>query len=59
MDPRFAGEELDLQELIEQERMLMNRMVLTGSLLGREMERMNEVMRLRTDKMSGAGITLI
>lgn len=59
MNPRFAGEELDLQELIEQERMLMNLMVLTGSLLGRERERMNDVMRLRTDKMSGASITLI
>jgi hypothetical protein len=51
---RFAGDEADLAALVEAEliRALQLEM-LQEFILGKERERMREVMRLRTDKLAG------
>jgi hypothetical protein len=55
MDVRFAGEQASLAELAEQELMGELRLEMVNAFLkNRELDRMREVMRLRTDKLRGA-----
>jgi hypothetical protein len=55
MDVRFAGEQASLADLAEQELMGELRLEMVNAFLkNREMDRMREVMRLRTDKLRGS-----
>lgn len=51
---RFAGDEADLAALIEEELIRELQLeLLADFIMGRERERMREVMRLRADKLMG------
>lgn len=55
MELRFAGEQASLAALAEQELMGGLRLEMINAFLrNREMDRMREVMRIRTDKLRGA-----
>jgi hypothetical protein len=54
MDVRFAGDEADLAALMEEELIRDAQLeMLAAFVINRERERMREIMRLRSDKLTG------
>jgi hypothetical protein len=60
MEVRFAGDEASLGELMEEELIRAIQLELMAEFMMRqEQERMREVMRLRTDKLTGTSPLLL